>query len=55
MYTLQQIKDSYYVELALGDSERRSLEQYIKDEYVQCYDDEMNFLGYEKEHLHHAD
>lgn len=49
MYTLQQIKDIYYYELATGQTERRGLEQYIKEEFIPCYDDELNFMGYDKQ------
>lgn len=50
MYTLQDIKDRYYSDLANGDTERRSLEQYIREEYTPCYDEKLNFLGYESLH-----
>lgn len=46
MYTLQNIKDRYYLDLALGNTERRPLEQYLREEYVPCYDEQFNFLGY---------
>lgn len=48
MYTLQNIKDQYYADLANGDIERRSLEEYIREEYIPCYDDELNFMGWDK-------
>lgn len=48
MYTLQNIKDEYYYELAHGYTVRISLEDYIKEYYVQCYDEELNFIGYDK-------
>jgi len=54
MYTLQQIKDQYYYELATGQTERRGLEQYIREEYIPCYDEDLNFLGYDKGVYHVA-
>ena len=48
MYTLQNIKDTYYAELASGETERRPLEQYIREQFIPCYDDELNFLGYDR-------
>lgn len=47
MYTLQQIKDTYYYELSISDTERRGLDQYIREEYVPVYDAELNFIGWE--------
>lgn len=43
MYTLQNIKDQYYL-----DNETISLEEYIQEHYQKVYDSELNFLGYEE-------
>lgn len=48
LLTLQNIKDQYYADLALGDTERRGLEEYLRDEYTQVYDSNLQFMGYEK-------
>lgn len=48
MYTLQDIKDQYYHELATGQTERRGLEQYVREEFIPCYDEDLNFMGYER-------
>lgn len=47
MYTLQQIKDRYYAELAKGIVERQPLEQYVKRYAIPCYDCNLNLVGYE--------
>ena len=47
MYTHQNIKDLFYVELASDDTICMSLEEYIRERYVPVYDAELNFLGYE--------
>ncbi len=47
MYTFQNIKDLYYTELALEHTDRMSLDEYIKANFVQVYDDNLNFLGYD--------
>lgn len=46
MYTLQQIKDEYYLELSIGII-TRGFEDYLAEHYVQTYDANMNFIGYE--------
>lgn len=48
MCTLQNIKDQYYHDLAVLDIMRMSLDEYIKEYYVQCYDAQLNFIGYER-------
>jgi len=48
MYTLQNIKDAYYCDLANNDTERRSLDAYVREEYTPVYDEKLDFLGWEK-------
>lgn len=48
LLTLQNIKDQYYADLALGQTERRGFETYLRDEYTQVYDANLQFIGYEK-------
>ncbi len=48
MITLQEIKDEYYMELSMGNIMRMSLEEYIRQNYYRVYDDNMNFIGWEK-------
>lgn len=49
MYTLQNIKDTYYTELALGYTKVKGLEDYIKDNFVRVYDQDLDFMGYERQ------
>ena len=51
MKTLENIKDEYYT--ALENVETKSFDQYLKELYVQVYDAELNFLGYEENDLCH--
>lgn len=48
MITIQNIKDEYYVKLAQGLIKRQNLETYIKENYIQLYNDKLEFIGYEK-------
>jgi len=48
MYTLQDIKNAYYLELANGETDRMSLDDYIRENYIPCYDAELNFEGYDR-------
>jgi len=43
--TLQDIKDMYYVDLAIG-VEARGFEQYL-ERFERVYDVNLNFIGYE--------
>lgn len=45
MYTLQNIKDAYYTDLALGIVDR-GFEEYLRENYERVYDDQLNFIGY---------
>lgn len=45
-WTLQNIKDLYYAELALG-IESRGFDQYLSEQFQQVYDVNLQFLGYE--------
>ena len=47
MYTLQYIKDTYYKELSLGIIDR-GFDQYLKENYTQMYDAQLNFIGYSR-------
>lgn len=47
MYTLQNIKDEYYVELSIG-LKNIGFDQYLKEYFVQTYDEHLNLLGYER-------
>jgi hypothetical protein len=51
MYTLQNIKDEYYTDLALGLIGRIGLEEYINEYYLRCYDDNLEFLGYDRRYI----
>ena len=51
MYTLQNIKDEYYTLLSNNELENRDFEKYLKENYVQVYDGNLNFIGYVKEYL----
>ncbi len=48
MYTLQDIKDMYYSDLANDLIGRMSLDLYIKEYFVQVYDEHLTFKGYER-------
>ena len=48
MLTLQNIKDTYYHELSVYNTERRGFEEYLRAEYLRVYDIEGNLLGYER-------
>lgn len=48
LHTLQDIKDAYYLELALEHTDRMSLDEYIVKNYIQTYDNELTFIGYER-------
>lgn len=48
MKTLQNIKDKYYHDLAVNDTVRMGLDEYIRTYYIPCYDAQLNFLGYEE-------
>lgn len=50
MYTLQNIKDEYYTELALGNIYKKSFDDYLRENYQQIYDNDLNFLGWERDH-----
>ena len=45
--TLQNIKDQYYFDVS-RNYEPRGFESYLKENYVQVYDVQLNFLGYDK-------
>lgn len=47
IWTLQNIKDLYYAELALGYV-GRGFEEYLKEHFTQTYDINLNFLGWER-------
>lgn len=46
MYTLQCIKDLYYIDLAQGLT-IRGFDRYLES-YIRVYDENLNFLGYDK-------
>lgn len=48
MYTLQNVKDRYYTELAVGCIGVMKLEEYLRVLFNRVYDDELNFIGYEE-------
>jgi len=48
MYTLQEVKDSYYIELSMG-LVKHGLESYIKANYVRTYDTSLHLIGYDRE------
>lgn len=47
MYTLQEVKDNYYYELSMGYTDGDTLEDYMKDNYTQIYDEFFDMIGYE--------
>lgn len=47
MYTLENIKDMYYTDLTNGLIEL-GFEQYFRENYIPCYDENVNFIGYER-------
>lgn len=48
MYTLQDIKDQYYMELAMDDKVRCDLQDYVREHFIPVYDEEFNFIGWDK-------
>ncbi len=48
MYTLQNIKDIYYARLAMNSAETRGFDQYLRETFIQIYDADLNYLGYER-------
>lgn len=48
MYTLQDVKDMYYAELALEHIDRMSLDEYLMKNFIQTYNNELTFIGYER-------
>jgi len=48
MYTLQEVKDTYYLELAMGLI-KHGLDSYIKANFVRTYDTSLNMIGYDRE------
>lgn len=54
MNTLQQVKDTYYYELACLDIERRmNLDEYIREYYIPVHelceeDGSINLIGYDR-------
>lgn len=48
MYSLQDVKDQYYRELARNEIDRMDLDAYINEYFVPCYDGSLKFLGYER-------
>lgn len=48
MYTLQNVKDMYTIELALNMLHYIGLEEYLRDNFVQTYDKDLNFIGYSR-------
>jgi hypothetical protein len=47
LFTLQNVKDVYYTDLSFGLTER-GFEQYLKENFTQVYDENLNFIGYER-------
>lgn len=47
LYSLQDVKDNYYQALSMGLIERMGLDEYIREYYVQTYDNQLDFIGYE--------
>jgi hypothetical protein len=47
MYTLQNIKDTYYSDLAFGLTER-GFDEYLRENYVPVYSISLDLLGYER-------
>lgn len=47
LWTLENIKSAYYVELAIG-IESRGFDEYLKEHFVQVYDKQLNFIGWEQ-------
>jgi len=45
MHTLQNIKDEYYDMLNSTDT-LIEFEQYLREQYIPCYDNELNLMGY---------
>lgn len=48
MYTIDQIADEYQNMRELGIILDTGFEDYLRDNYVQVYDDQFNFIGYER-------
>ena len=46
MYTLQNVKDIYDTEACLGYT-NLSFEEFLREYFVQTYDEHLNFLGLE--------
>lgn len=47
MYQLEDVKDAYTIEATLM-LEEREFAQYLREDFVAVYDDELSFLGYER-------
>ena len=45
--SLQEVRTIYYSELIQGNT-KLEFEQWLKDKYEKVYDDEFNFLGWER-------
>lgn len=48
LYTLEQVKTQYYLDLEAYSVEQRGFEQYMREEYEPVYNDRLEFIGYER-------
>lgn len=48
MYTLEDIADLHEYEMVTGQTDVECVHQYIREEYVPCYDEQFEFVGYER-------
>jgi len=48
LYSLQDAKDNYYRALSWGMIEHMGLNEYLKEFYIQTYDNKLNFIGYQE-------
>jgi hypothetical protein len=47
MYTLEDIKNIYYTDLTCGLIDQ-GFDKYLKDNFLPVYDEEFNFIGYDR-------